>query len=164
MESNHLQEYEIDEIIERVKERREEINRLTRIAEERKSKIDYELSQKVEKLEKQIKWDLELARQSAEAIGNLKETKTQFKATFLSGDLIIKKPKVSIAKPKKDIYDQLFELYPEYKKVKEVEELDWKELKSKLKVIDGRVFDIETGEDVSKYFEVEEKGEEIDVK
>lgn len=159
-----LEEWMIDERIESVKNRNKEIERLKEIAEKRKEQIDLKTNSDIEKLQKQNEYDLTTIRQWVLESENKQETKTQYKLKFPSGDTVIKKPSQSVKKPSKKQFEELFKAYPEFKKKKEDYDLNWKDLKSRLKIINDKIIDAETGEDVTNLFEVDVKDEEVIIK
>lgn len=151
----------VDEIIEKVKEIQADIDRLEQLCEERIEKIKLEKELKVEKLKKQQEYYLYVLGYIVKGSPDKKETKTQYKKQFLSGDVIIKKPRVELKKPEIS-EDVIKERFADYKKEKI--ELDWKELKKDLVYIDGKVIHTVTGEDMSDVIPVEMIPEKIEVK
>lgn len=78
---------------------------------------------------------------------SIKDTATTKKYKLLAGEIVLNKPKVSIAKPTSDDEVKLMNLYPNLIKVET--KLNWVELKKRLVVgEDRKVKDKETGLDV----------------
>lgn len=151
----------IDSAIERIKNRNSEIERFTKIFNDRVTELKMELESKVEKLTKQNQWEESNIRNVIMADPNKKETKTQFKKSFLSGDVVIKKPEQKINKPKLT-EEQIKSSLNDYSKSKV--ELDWETLKPKLAIIKDRVINTETGEDVTDLIPFEETPEKVIIK
>lgn len=158
-----LEDWKVDSMLETVKENNEQIKKLKEIAEKRIEDIKFQFEQKKEKVERENHYILTTLKEYARTHKNLKEQKTQYKLPLLSGDIIIKKSKVDF-KPKKDQEEVLIEDYPELVKVKEVKSLKLKDIKRRFVLVNHKIIDTETGEDVTDKFEIVEKPEEIIVK
>lgn len=160
----NLESWKIDSMIDTVKENRAEISKLKEIADKRIEEIKVIFENKKEKLEKQNSYLLTTLAEYAKLQSNLRKTKTQFKYTSLSGDIIIKRPKKNFVKPKDDKLDEIEKSYPELIETETKKKLKWADFKKNLIEQDGRIFDKETGEDLTNIIETEEKPEEYDVK
>jgi hypothetical protein len=165
-EIQELQQYQydetgVDEAIERVKEIDQEIERLKDLFNQRVEKLKFELEQKVKKLENKKQWDLYNLQQIVKNASDKKETKTQWKKQYLSGDVIIKKEQQKIVKPKLD-EETIKTQFNDYKKEKI--ELNWKELKKDCVIKDGKVINAVTGEDLSNYITIEIEPEKVVIK
>ena len=78
---------------------------------------------------------------------SIKETATTRKYKLLSGEIVVSKSKMTIAKPASDDEIKLMELYPNFRKVET--KLNWGELKKRLVIgDDNKVKDKETGIEV----------------
>lgn len=159
-----LESWKVDKYISQVKENNEQIKQLEEIFNKRVEDLRQQFEQKKEQLTQMNHYLLTTLGQFARTQPNLKSTKTQFKLPLLSGDIIIKKPIQKIEKPKKDNEKKIAAIYPELTKTEEIVKLDWTELKKKLVIQDGRIFDQETGEDLTSLIEITEKEEEIIIK
>lgn len=160
-EIRNLTELEIDETIELVNSLKEEVERFTELYKQKQEKLKAEYESKVNSLNEQIKYHSYNLGQLVKAMPDKKETKTQFKKSYLSGSVIIKKPSSKLAKP--TLSDQeIEETFPSYSKVKT--ELDWANLKKVLKIIDNKVINTETGEDLSDIISIEEIPESYEIK
>jgi len=161
LESNKYEsEYDIDVAIIKVKEINEEVERYKETFKEHVAELERKLNDKVEKLEKRKEWELYNLKQVAMNSAHKKETKTQYKYSSLSGDIIIKKSAVKMVKPNLDA-DIIKSKFADY--AKEKVELNWAEMK-KVLIIDGDVVkNAKTGEVVLEV-ELEETPEKVEVK
>ena len=158
--SKYESEYDIDVAIGKVKEINEEVERYKETFKEHVAELERKLNNKVEKLEKRKDWELYNLRQVAMNSAHKKETKSQYKYSSLSGDIVIKKPSVKMVKPNLDA-DIIKTKFADY--AKEKVELNWAEMK-KILMIDGDVVkNAKTGEIVSEV-ELEEVPEKVEVK
>lgn len=161
--SEEMEAWKVDSAIEQVKDINEEINKLKDILDKRTNDLKLQFENKKESLLKQNQFLLTTLGEFART-QKLKKTKTQSKYTSLAGDVVIKHAKQNPKKPDKNKIDKIEKVYPELIEVEEVKKLNWRELKSRLIIQDGKVFDKETGEDVSGLVDIEVKGEEVLVK
>lgn len=160
-----IEQWKIDKAIKRVKDNNEEIARLKQILEDRKADLDAQFEKKVQPMLKENQF-LTVTLTEYAKTQPLKETKTQRKYTSIEGEVVIKKPQKKMIKPNvKDekTLEKIEQLYPEYVEEVKTKKLKWSDLKRKLVIQDDRVYDKETGEDVSHIvdFEVTEERTEI---
>lgn len=154
-------ETQIDMAIQRIKDNQAEKLRLQEIYEQRVEQLKFDLDMKLDKLNKRIEWDTHNVGLIVKDAPDKKETKTQFKKQYLSGDVIIKKSKTQLVKPtlgEKVIIEQ----FADYSKPKV--ELKWKELKEHCEIKDGKVINTVTGEDLSDYINIEVVPEKVEIK
>lgn len=156
-----ISEVDVDDNIETVKAIDSDEERLKDLYKAKIDKIKMELDSKVQKLENKKSWILFNLKGIVKNSPGLKETKTQFSKDYLSGKIVIKKPITKLIKPELT-EDDIVEKFAGYKKEKV--ELDWAGLKKDLKIIDGKVIDTLTGEDLSTLISTEEVGEIVSVK
>lgn len=128
-----------DKAIERIKEIDLDIQRLKEIAKKRKQEIDENLEKQVTKLEKRKQWDLFNLGSIIDNDPTAKETKTQRKKVYFSGEVIRKKEYNKIIKPNWNEREIKKYVDDKYQKVKV--ELDWKEYKKTLILNDDKVYD-----------------------
>lgn len=165
---NEYEDYQYDEVgidlaIQRIKDNETEKARLQELYEQRVERFKFELESKLNKLDKQIDYDLYNVGQVVKNAEDKKQTKTMWKKDYLSGTVVIKKPKQSLVKPKleENIIKEKFE---DYKKEKTLVELDWAELKKHCDIKDGKVINTVTGEDLSEYINIEDVPERVEIK
>jgi hypothetical protein len=155
----------IDAAIARIKNRNQEIDRLNKILEERIEMLKLEAQTKIDRIQKQNDYEMSMIASVIKDNPNKKETKTQFKVSFISGDVVIKKPEEKINKPK--IEEKVLttdDRLSDYIKTKEVKELNWDILKSKLIIKDNKVINTETGEEYTDIVPITTIPERIEVK
>lgn len=156
-------EREIDDAIEIIKELNADEDRFKVLYKEKKDKLDYDLECKVSKIEKKKEWILFNLKNSVMAAGDAKETKTMFKKSYLSGDIVIKKSEIKLIKPELT-QEQLSTDFKDYAKTETKITLNWAELKKRLKIINGEVLNVETGEILSTIISTEITSESVIVK
>ena len=162
----------VDSAIEEVKEINEEVNRLEELLNQRIEKLKFELSLKVGKLEKRKDFHINNIKTFTLQSTNKKETKTQYKLSMISGDIVIKKTQDKLInrldKVNKMNSAIIADNLPEYKKEKITTELDWSGMKSNLeiRIVDGNkiVWDTKLNKDVSEYVSIEQTPEEVVIK
>ena len=144
----------VDEAIQRVKEYNAEIERLENLYNERIERMKAELENKTRKLQKRKDWDVYNIGRFAQQSPDLKSTKTQYKLSMLSGDVIIKKEKEKLIKPKvtAENQDEIKQKYKDYLKTKY--DINWEEMKKSLMIKDGKVFDMKTNKEVDVEVEI----------
>ncbi|AAK79184.1 hypothetical protein BJV85_002786 [Clostridium acetobutylicum] len=152
----------IDDAIEKYKELEEQQERFKSIYKEKKDNLDLKLNSQISKLEKQKKWIAFNLKQAVMSDKNKKKTKTQYSLKFLSGTVQIKIPQETLIKP--DLNEDLLKTFPSFIEEQTVKTLNWKNLKTKLEIIDGRVYNKETGEDVTGKIEIQKSQEKVVIK
>lgn len=156
-------EGQIDDAIESVKELEEDENRFKALYKEKADKLKFELDSRLLKIDNKKDWILFNLKNSVKAAKDKKETKTQFKKSYLSGDIIIKKAATKLLKP--ELTEEEIETkFPNYKKEKTEITLDWAALKTDLKIVDGKVICVPMGKDVSTLISTEVTSESVSVK
>lgn len=156
-------EGQIDDAIESVKELNADEVRFKGLYQEKVDRFKYELDSKVSKIEKKREWILFNLKNSVKAAGDGKETKTQIKKSYLSGDVIIKKADTKLLKPELT-EEQIKKDFNDYKKEKTEITLDWAGLKKDLKIVDSKVIHAKTGKDLSTLISTELTSESVSVK
>jgi len=121
-EIQEMQQYQYDELgidnaISRVKEINADIERLKDLFNKKVEQLKSELDYKIEKLEKKKQWDLWNLQNAVKNAPDKRETKTQWKKQFLSGDVIVRKAREKMIKPKVD-EEIIKEKFDDYKKEK----------------------------------------------
>jgi len=164
----NIESWKIDQMIEKVKENNEDLKLYKEQLKERMKeftdKLNHQYEEKKAKIDKENQFLLTSLSQYAKSQPKLKKAKTQSKFSSLSGDIVIKHPVKKIQKPEKEKEEKLMEKYPEFVEEVTVKKFKWAEAK-KLFVIQGeRVFDKETGEEVTDAVEITETPEEVIVK
>lgn len=142
-EVEELQSYVYDELgadnaIERVKEIDGEIDRLLKLSKQKIEQIEYNTDLKIKRLEKKKEWDLFNLGALVDSDPNAKETKTQRKKVYISGEVIRKKPTEKLVKPEWSEDDIRQFVDEEYHKTKL--ELNWAEYKKTLLIKNGKVY------------------------
>lgn len=151
---------ELENIIEQIKEVREEKAQLERLFADKVAQYKAALDSRTDKLDKDIYYLTQTARAEFEQLP-FKTTKTQREISLLSGDLIIKNATQKLEADK----DVLLKSGPAYLvKTTEVKSFDWSAYKKGLAVIDGQVINTVTGEVVSKGVTIIDVAEEVIVK
>ena len=138
-------ESDIDESIGKVKEIDEDILRFKALYDEKLQKLNYELQGKLSKLENKKEWLLYNLKNSVMAAPDKKDLKSMYKKVYFAGEVQIKKSTTKLIAPE-FTEKQLNEDYSDYKKVKTVTSLDWKLMKSHLKILNGNIINEKTGE------------------
>jgi len=159
-----LETWKVDTYIKIIKDNNEDLKRYKEILEKQVDELNSKFEDKKNKIDKENRYLLVTLGQFAKLQPSLKTTKTKHKYTSLQGNIEIKRQIPKVSKPEKDVYDKIKELYPEF--VEEVKEnkVDWKELKKKFIIQNGKIFDKETGEQIEEVFSIETNDEEITVK
>ena len=145
---NFTSESDIDDSIETLKSLDIDIKRFKDLFAEKVEKLKGELEGRISKLDKRREWILFNLKNSVIESGDAKETKTMFKKSYLSGDIIIKKSITKLIKPELS-QKQILDSFQSYKKEDYKVSLDWVELKKNLKILNGRVLDTSSGEDLT---------------
>jgi len=156
-------EGEIDDAIEKIKELNEDEKRFKDIFKEKSDKQNYELQCKLSGIEKKREWILSNVKEVVMKSTDKKESPTQFKKDYLSGSVVIKKSKVNLLKPELT-EDQILKDFADYKKSKTEVTLDWAALKKNLKILNGKVYCIPTGEDLTSTISTETTSETVIIK
>ena len=159
----NIEQWKTDSMIQEVKDNNEEIDKFKSILDERINELQAQFNFKKDTLTKRSYFLLSTLKEYAKT-QKLRKAKTQSKYTSLAGDIIIKHGSKNVAKPKKEVIDKIEELYPEYVETVEDKKVNWKDLKKKFIIQEDRIFDQETGEDVTSLLDIEEKEEEVIVK
>lgn len=159
----NIEQWKIDRMLEEVKENNEDLIRYEEIMNNRISEIKLQFEEKKNQITKQNNYKLSTLGEYAKT-QKLKKAKTQSKLPLLSGDIIIKHASKSFTKPKKANESKLAELYPEHTTKEEVIKTNWVEIKKNLVMQNNKVYDQETGEDLTDIIEVVEKDEEVIIK
>lgn len=160
---NFSSEGDVDDSIEKLKELDTDIKRFKDLYAEKVEKLKSDLDFRISKLDKKREWILFNIKNSVIAAGDAKETKTMFKKSFLSGDIIIKKEVTKLVTPK-FTEEEILADFSDYKKSKSIVSLDWATLKADLKILNGRVICVPTGEDFSDKILIETTPEIVSVK
>jgi CRISPR/Cas system CSM-associated protein Csm2 small subunit len=167
MEAQHkpiLEDWMIDQRIEEVKSRTEEIERLKEITNQRIQDIQAKADAEIQKLVNQNEYDLRTIGEAVRQHKNKKQSKTMESVKFVSGKASIKFAQKKF-KPIKELDDsKLIELFPDFIEEETKIKLKWGDLKGTLKLVGDRVISEETGEDLTEYFTIEEKPEEVVIK
>ncbi|GLO66280.1 host-nuclease inhibitor Gam family protein [Oceanobacillus kimchii] len=159
-----LELWKVDAMIEDLKNNNEHIEKLNEIYNQRVAELKKLLDEKVEKITKDNHFIKTTLSTYAKSSQDVKETKTQFKLPLLSGNIIVKKGKRTLNAPKKDNEAKLISLYPDFVEKVTTDKFKWSDLKSKLEIVEDRVFDTESGEDITDAVNLVEKPEEIEIK
>lgn len=159
-----LENWEVDKYIQIVKENNESIKKFKEIAKKRKEELDRQLQTKVDRLENENSFLLTTLNQYAKDQEDLRSTKTQYKWEGLSGDVIIKKSLPKTTPPSRDKYEEIAKVYPEFVEDVQTKKVLWGELKKRLVIQAGNIYDKETGEDVHHLFNMEIPEERTEVK
>lgn len=138
----------VDVAIKRVKEYETEIKRFEKMLEEEIKILTSHMQEKIDKIQKKKNWDEFNLGNIIKEASDKKETKTQWKKTYISGDIILEKEERKINKPKigTDILEKDTRL-EDFIKTKTEKVLDWENLKTKLDIRKDKVINIETGEE-----------------
>lgn len=145
LEHSFVSESDIDDNIEAVHELDAEINRFKLLYKEKTDKIKAEFDNKITKLNNSKEWILFNLKNSVLAADDKKETDTQFKKSYLSGSIVVKKSKTNMLKP--ELTEEIIlRDFADYKKEDTKITLNWKLLKSHLELLDGKVYNTQTGE------------------
>lgn len=135
----------MDEIVEVIKEKEEEIDDLQAILDARVADLNLSFHTKKHTLEETIiylKTELKALFEKVDS----RETRTQRKITLLSGDVIVKKPTKTFVYDKKLLEKWAEKENPNLIEVREVKEFKWAEFKEKLFINGDDIINTETGE------------------
>ena len=159
-----MNEYKADIYIREWKELEAEKNKFKEIAETEKKYIDSKLEFKLKRIKEQQQ-DIEMTLQEFSSHReDLKETKTQFKYTSLSGEVVMKKDMLKI-KQNLDIEDVKKSDFKHFITVEQKEKLNWADMKRLLVIKDKNIINTETGEIVNlKGLELEEEKGKVIIK
>jgi hypothetical protein len=155
----------IDLAIKRVKKYDTEIERFEKMLKEEIELLTYQTQQKIDKIQKKKSWDEFNLGNIIRNAPDKKENKTQWKKSYISGDIIIKKSDEKLNKPK--IEDNILKTddrLTDFIKTKEVKDLDWETLKPKLIIKDHKVINTETGEELTDIIPVTPVPEKVIIK
>jgi len=162
-EYSFVSESDVDDSIENIKSLDIDIKRFKDLYAEKVEKLKGELEGRVSKLNNKREWILFNLKNSVMAAGDAKESKTMFKKSFLSGDVIIKKSVTKLIKP--DLSEEtILKDFTLYKKSDTKITLDWAEMKKSLKILNGLVIDTSTGENLSDTIMTEITPETVTIK
>ena len=126
-------------------------------------KLKCELDARVLKISNKRDWILFNLKNSVLHSSDSKESKTQFKKSYLAGDIVVKKETVKLIKPDLSIED-IAAFFPEYKKEDTKISLDWAELKKDLLIVDNSVIQKSTGLNLSHVVATETIPEKVIIK
>lgn len=158
-------EADIDIAIDKIKELNTEEERFQEIYNERVELLKHDLEQKLNKINSQKDWLLSSVAEIVRQAPDKKETKTQWKKSYLSGDIVIKKATQKLVSPKIE-EKEIKEKFKDYQKNKVT--LNWAKLKKVLRVVgegeNAQVVNTETGEDLTGVVPVEFVPEKVVVK
>lgn len=144
-EYNFSSESDIDDSIEKVLEINTDIKRFESLYKDKLVKVKAEFDTKITQLKKKKEWLEFNLKNSVLQSDDKKETDTQFKKSYLSGSIIVKKSKINMLKP--ELSEEIIKKdFADYKKEDTKITLNWKLLKSHLELLDGKVYNTETGE------------------
>lgn len=135
----------MDEIVETVKAKEEEIEELQALLEARVADLNLSFERKKNTLEEAIVYLKGELRALFEKV-DTKDTKTQRKVTLLSGDVIIKRPTKTLVYDKKLLEKWAQKEAPDLIEVKEIKEFKWATFKEKVLIEDNHIINVETGE------------------
>lgn len=160
-----LSDLDVDNLIEEVKEKEKEIKRLKKLSEKKIQEVEYNTKCKIEPLEARITYIHDQLGMVIKNAKDKKETKTQYKKSFISGDVVLKKSQNKIKNPKlkgQEAYEieklkEYCEPFTDYK-------FNWAELKKELDIVDGVVVNKETGEYMGDIIEWEQTPEQLVIK
>lgn len=135
----------MDEIVEVIKEKEEILNELETILEMRINDLKINFKKKQNDLNDAM---LYLKTELRALFGQIeaKETKSQYKVTLLSGDVILKKPIESFEYDKKLLEKWAEKERPDLVEVKHTKEFKWAEFKEELIIHEGQIINTHTGE------------------
>lgn len=154
----------MDEIVEVLKEKEETLKELEAILDMRIQDLKENFNKKKGTLDDAMLYLRTELRALFEQI-EARETKTQYKVTLLSGDVIVKKPTQTFNYDKKLLEEWAEIERPDLIEVKEVKEFKWAEFKEELYIHEGRIINIRTGEEMElEGLSIKEVEEQIIVK
>ena len=160
---NFSSEGEIDDAIESVKELDEDEKRFKAMHKEKLDKLNYELQCKLTRIEKKREWLLTNLKESVMKSLDKKDLKSMYKKVYLSGEVQIKKSVTKLLAPvltEKEITEK----FSDYKKSKTEITLDWKGLKANLQILNNKIIDVSSGEDLTGTILTEKTLETVTVK
>lgn len=141
---------EADWCLCKIKEAYAERDRIVKIAERKITELEEHIRHLNEKAENETSF-LRAALQRYFGTVPHKEAKTQESYKLLTGSLVMRKAKTEPARPDKENEGEVIEYLKRNnlgELVKVSEAVAWAELKKKLKIVDDKVFNEETGEEV----------------
>ena len=152
-----MNEYKADRYIREYKELEKERLKFIDIAEKEKQYIDSKLEFKLKRIKEQQQDIENILQEFSSHREDLKETKTQFKYTSLSGEVVMKKDMLKI-KQNLDIEDVKKSDFKHFITVEQKEKLNWADMKRLLVIKDKNIINTETGEIVNlKGLDLEEE-------
>lgn len=162
-----MNEYKADRYIREYKELEKEKDKFKEIAKQEKQHIESTLEYKLKRIQEQQQ-DIEITlKEFAKDREDLKEAKTQFKYTSLSGEVVIKKDSTKILKDDKvlDLQQIKKSDFKHFVTVEQKEKLNWADMKRLLVIKDNNIVNSETGEVVKlKGLELEEEKGKVIIK
>jgi len=153
----------IDESIQKVKDLDLEIERYKSLYNEKLEKLKYDLDNKTSKLNNQKEWLLYNLKNSVMAAPDKKDLKSMYKKVYFAGEVQVKKSVVQFIVPEFS-EEEINKNFSDYKKVKTVTTLDWKLLKSHIKILNGNIVNEKTGEFLTDKISTEKTPETVTVK
>jgi len=156
-------EGEVDDAIEDFKQLEEDEKRFNEIYKEKVDKLEFELQSKALKIGKKKDWILFNLKNSVMQSSDKKELKTMFKKIYLSGEVQVKKAVTKLITPKLT-GEEVAAQFPDYTKSKTEVTLDWARLKIDIKIMDGKVIHVPSGEDISTKIMTETTAESVNIK
>lgn len=159
-----MNEYKADRYIREYKELEAEKDKFKEIAKQEKQHIESTLEYKLKRIQEQQQ-DIEITlKEFVKDRDDLKEAKTQFKYTSLSGEVVMKKD-IWKMKQKLDIEDVKKSDFKHFVTVEQKEKLNWADMKRLLVIKEKNIINTETGEIVNlKGLELEEEKGEVIIK
>ena len=159
-----MNEYKADRYIREYKELEKERLKFIDIAEKEKQYIDSKLEFKLKRIKEQQQDIENILQEFSSHREDLKETKTQFKYTSLSGEVVMKKDMLKI-KQNLDIEDVKKSDFKHFITVEQKEKLNWADMKRLLVIKDKNIINTETGEIVNlKGLDLEEEKGKVIIK
>lgn len=144
-------DYKAEWAVEKIKNAQAEYNRMMDILKHKEELIKEQMQKEKDRLENStsfLKYHLYSYFNTDEVKAKVSKTKTQAKYRLPSGDIGIKFASTGIAiSDEATVLNKLKE-YDMNNYIKTKESVAWKEYKATLKVVDGKVYSTETGEEV----------------
>lgn len=155
---NMNNDYKMEKIIKEFKKFKAEKERLILIAEEMKKEYQEKIYEYQDQILHQEKY-LKTAIQALIEIDKMKDTKTQKSYELVSGKIIIPKDKYNMKLKKEIDFNEISDKFIEIKK-----SIKWADYKKTLKIVDGEVINIQTGEIVDNVEVEKVQGGQLNIK
>lgn len=163
--ADHLQDLEVDNLIEAWKECQEDIARLKELEELKLQQIKFNAEQTRKPLVNKVNYIEEQLKMVIKNSPDVKSSKTQISKKFISGTVAVKNTQQKIKNPGlKGAEAVKISEFKDYCKEVTDHKFEWGEFKKKLEIKDNNIINTETGEVLNNVLEIEDEPEKVIIK